>query len=790
MNREHAVQDTTTPQDVTDYLVFGARLTRRRFIGGAGALIASVMLPGAALAAADGSQTNSLDATQPASWIEIHADNSVVIRTGKCDFGQSSIFTAYRQIVAEELSMPLENMTTVIWGDTDVTPDGGGTFGLLRTNVLNLRKAAAYTREAMLTVAADKLGAPRESLSIRDGMIHGAGRSISYGQLIANESLSLEIPVSGELTSFRGVVVTGEPPLKPKSDYTVIGRAVANPITPDKVSGKATWVSDVKLEGMVHARVIHPPTLGSQLLEAGTLDQAQYPGVRLVTIKNLLAVVADDEWMAVKAALSVTSSTRWSEWQGIPTTSDELGNFLRDKKDWTDVTPTTSAASQGDVGGRSASYLEAGYFLPYHKHAPIGPMVSVAEIKNGTVIVHTHSQNPQFLRMAIAKMLKKPESQVVIKTYLGPGHFGRSNGGNAGSEDEAALLAAELGVPVRVQWMRHDDMQWSTSSSTLYSTIRIGLNEQGRIATYDAVHSGPPMQDDRPIGALLAGKETILAPSPDNPSGLHNLSMRISDRWVYGNIDNVRETGRGMYQLGQRESPLDVGLRDHSMRTPIQFQQNFPRESAFTEAAALAGKDALEFRLEHTDDPRFKAILNRLKAESGWETRPSPSPSAASTGSSPVTGRGVSIMWRDNGYWACAAEVKVVPETGVVTVERMTLVCDTGIVVNPLQLKRQAEAGCIMGISQALHEEVTFDRSTITSQDWYSYPILKMGEVPELKIVIAPDDSATIYGQGSESANALASAAIVGAFHDATGKPIRRLPLKPEYVKQALAASI
>ena len=224
------------------------------------------------------------------------------------------------------------------------------------------------------------------------------------------------------------------------------------------------------------------------------------------------------------------------------------------------------------------------------------------------------------------------------------------------------------------------------------------------------------------------------------------------------------------------------------MRTPIQYQQNFPRETAMSEAAALAGMDAIDFRLAHTTEPRFKAILTRLKDEANWETRPSPSPQASSTGEQVVRGRGVSIMLRDNGYWACAANIAVVPSSGEVKVEKMTLVSDTGIVVNPLQLRRQAEAGCIMGVSQALHEEVSFDNSKITSQDWYSYPILKMSEVPEIKVVIAPDATAEIYGQGSESANALASSAIAGAFFDATGKPIRRIPLKPAYVKAALSS--
>ncbi|BFT29315.1 xanthine dehydrogenase family protein molybdopterin-binding subunit [Alteromonas sp. D210916BOD_24] len=777
----------THTQSVSEYLIYGAKLSRRAFLGGSGALVASVAFaPKLAIAANNDTLPTSLDAAKPASWIEIHADNTALIRTGKCDFGQSSIFTAYRQIVAEELSMPVANITNVVWGDTDETPDGGGTFGLLRTNVQNLRKVAAYMREAVLTLTAEKFAVAKDSLRIKDGIITAGDFEITYGELLDKQNWALSIPVSGELTSFRGIVVTGEPPMKPISEYTTIGKPLKNPIVRPKVAGDNIWVGDVKLPGMLHARVIHPNTLGSTLLKAGSLDKTLFSNSQVVTINNLLAVVSTDEWEAVQAARAVEANTQWSDWQGLPTTSTELKQYLHDKPTWDDVPDMQSRAAKGDVNQRSDKSHLASYFVPYHKHAPIGPMVSLAEIKDGNIVVHTHSQNPQFLRMAIAKMLNEPEDKVIIKTYIGPGHFGRSNGGNAGSEDEAALLTVKLGVPVRVQWMRHDDMQWSTNSSAMLSQINIGLDKQGRITTYKAVHSGPPMQDDRPIGAILAGKDTILPPTPDNPSFLHGLGIFIADHWVYGTVENIAETGRGMYQLGQQASPINVGIRDHSMRTPIQFQQNFPRELAMSEAAALASKDAIEFRLAHITEPRFKAILERLKVEADWETRPSPSPLARTKGSEPTHGRGVSIMLRDNGYWACAAHIAVIPDTGKVKVQRITLVSDTGIVVNPLQLKRQAEAGCIMGVSQALHEEVSFDNSKLTCSDWHSYPILKMAEVPQIKVVIAPDTTATIYGQGSESANALASSAIAGAFYDATGKPIRRLPLRPDYVKQAL----
>ncbi|MEY2928168.1 MAG: hypothetical protein RL367_2645, partial [Pseudomonadota bacterium] len=325
-----------------------------------------------------------------------------------------------------------------------------------------------------------------------------------------------------------------------------------------------------------------------------------------------------------------------------------------------------------------------------------------------------------------------------------------------------------------------------TQSSAMVSDIRIVIDGAGKITSYQADHRGPPVQDDRLVGALLAGKPVIESPGPQTSYGFQQGQLSVNDSWVYGTVASVQEQGHGTFQLGEKQSPTAIGLRDHSMRTPIQFQQNCPREMAISEAAALAGKDAIQFRIDHVDDERFKAILIRLRAESGWVTRPSPAPKASAKGKAPVRGQGVSIMLRDNGYWACAAQIAVTPQTGVVRVERITIVADPGIVVNPLQLKRQIQAGCLMGVSQALHEEVQFDESSVTSADWSSYPILTMAEMPELKVVIAGNADANIYGQGSESANALAAPAIAAAFFDATGKPARRIPLRPDYVQAML----
>ncbi|MGV3510395.1 MAG: molybdopterin cofactor-binding domain-containing protein [Novosphingobium sp.] len=765
--------------------IHGARLSRRAFIGSGGLLAVAVSLP--IKAAAEPGAKTTLDAAVAANWIELKADGSVTIRTGKCDFGQSSIYTAYRQIVAEELSVPFDAMVTVVSGDTDRTPDGGGTFGLLRYGQ-NLRKVAAYLREAALEIAAGKLGVDRKALSVKDGVISGGGKSIRYADVVTGQDLKLTIEVAGDLTSPLGLFVKGEPPMKPVADYTIIGKPVPNPMTRPKVSGEAVWVGDVTLPGMLHARTIHPATLGSKLVKPGKLDGAQFPGARLVTIGNLLAVVSPDEWEAVQAAQTVAAETQWSEWKGLPG-HEGLAEHLLSKADWSAFATKDGAANKGEPEKVAATHEhKASYFLPYHKHAPISPMVTLADYRpDGSVTLHTLSQNPQHLRRMIARMLGTGEDRVVVRTYPGSGHYGRSNGGSAGSEDEAVLLSRELGRPVRVQWMRADDMQWTTQSSCALADIAIKLGNDGRINGYTAHHHLPPMQDDRLVGAILAGMPVIEAPSPTANEGFQNGTVDMEDTWVYGDVPAVREKAMSTWQIGEKESPIAVGLRDHSMRTPIQFQQNFPRELAMSEAAMLAGKDALQFRLDHVTDPRFKAIIAKLRTESGWDSRPSPAPGARATGAGVVKGRGMSIMLRDNGYWACAAHVAVTPETGEVKVERMTMVADVGIVINPLQLRRQIQAGCLMGVSQALHEEVTFDKGAITATDWTSYPILTMAEAPEIKVVFETNLAAGNYGQGSESANALAGPAIAAAVLDATGKPVRRLPLRPEYVKAALA---
>ena len=241
------------------------------------------------------------------------------------------------------------------------------------------------------------------------------------------------------------------------------------------------------------------------------------------------------------------------------------------------------------------------------------------------------------------------------------------------------------------------------------------------------------MQDDRLVGAILAGLPTIPAPDqPDDKGVLSGIANDIEDPWIYDGTHTVLERAYGTFQIGQKSSPINVGLRDHSLRTPGQYQQNFPRELAITEAAFLAGIDPIQFRIQHTHDQRAVGVLESVRDSSGWQTgsmRPAANGDIA-------RGQGVAIMLRAGTYWACVAQIAVNRKTGAINVEKITISVDPGIVVNPLQLKRQIEGGSVMGVSMTLFEEVRFDQSGVVVSDWHSYPIATMADLPEIKVVL------------------------------------------------------
>ena len=760
-------------------------LTRRGFVKIGGALFVSFALPPVistwAAAEPNSLDTNHLDPSLLSSWLEIHNDNSILLRTGRAETG-TGMSAYYAQVVAEELRVRPESIT-LLMGDTDRTPDGGFSAGFL-SGAENVRKVAAYTYQALLGLAATQLKVPRTDLTVTDGIVSGGGKTIRYGQLVQGQQLELKIsgtakPLRMDPTAVGGIEglfgfsVTGDPPVKPVSEYKVVGTSHPMPGIPDKVTGKTQWSCDVALPGMLHARMIRPATLGSTLISPGELDKKQFPTAQVLTKGNLVAVVSPNEWEAISAARSVATATKWTDWSGLPG-NENLAKTLRSHS-W--GAPSQSKGKAADVTAAIAGAtktISATYELPYVRHAPIGPYLAVADVRSdGTVTVWTHSSQSQGLRARIAFALSIPIDKVVVRWLEHSGQYGRTTFGGDGAEADAVILSQLTGKPVRVQWTLQDDLGWSSVSPGWISDIKAGLDAKGNLLAIQSACYSPHQSDPRMLGAILAG----------SPPGTVDAGGWIATEWPYDKIQNRLEEAYGMPNLAADSAY--GGLRGNIMRTPGQRQQNFTLENLMNEAAASAKIDPIQFRLNHTSDQRLIDILNATAKAAAWDSRPSPHRGAKRSGTSPIAGRGVSIMLRQNAYWVGIAEVAVVPATGVVAVTKFTIGADCGKVINPRQLDRCMKSGVVMGLSEALKEEVTFDKSKVTSTNWSRYKILTMEETPEIKVVqISRDDKG--FGGGSEAANAIVPPAVVAAIFDATGVAPRKLPLNPAYVKTLL----
>ena len=760
-------------------------LTRRDFAkAAAGSLVVSL---GTRAEGADVSR--EVDPSHLEAWLEIRADNSIVARTGRGETG-TGMSAFYAQVVAEELNIRPE-MVTLIMGDTDRTPDGGYSSGFL-TGAANMRKVAAYAYRKLLELAAEHLDTQPVRLRAAEGVISGVNQRVTYGEIVRGRQLSLTIPLKGEPVRFApagksgvtglewggmdGLTVTGNPPVKPISEYKVVGKSFPMPGIPAKVTGETVWCCDLELPGMVHARMVRPASLGSTVVSVGVVDKARFPTAQVVRKGNLIAVVSPNEWEAVRAARDVAASTQWSQWSGLPG-SDHLTQALR-AHSWGQ--PAASKGDEGNVRNAlavAAHTISASYEQPFIKHAPIGPFVAVADVRaNGTATVWSQIGHLQASRARLSRLLGVPPENVVVRWLDHAGQFGRKTFGGDGAEADAVILSQMLGRPVRVQWSMEEDFAWSSFSPCWFGDVKGGLDAAGRLTAVHCAFHSPHMFDARPLGAILAGAScgTVL------PGGL------LDTQWPYDKVEHRLQQVFAMDNIAW-DSPYG-GLRGNIMRTPGQRQQNFLLESLVNEAAAAAKADPIQFRLDHTTDPRLIGVIETVAKAANWEFRASPVKDARRNGNDPITGRGVSAIVRSNAYWVGLAEIAVTPSTGLIRVMKFIVGVECGKIINPRQLDRCIKGGIVMGVGEALKEEVTFDKAKVTSTDWSRYKILTMQETPEIQVVaISRDDQG--FGTGGEAPNALPPPAIAAALFDATGVYPRRIPLTPEYVKGLLAAS-
>lgn len=735
-------------------------LSRRSLFLQGGALVVGFSMAGRnALAqtfapvATDGF-TKAVAPDQVDSFLALGADCRATIFSGKVDLG-TGIETAMAQIAAEELDLPLDRVA-VVQGDTALTPDQGPTYGSLsiQKGGVEIRHAAATARARLVQRASERLGVPVDALETRDGAVRpkAGGPGLAYAELVTDGRLDLKVDPA---------VNTKDP-----ARFALVGKSVARIDIPQKVMGRFTYMQDVRVPGMVHARVVRPPAIGASLESVDEGSVAGIPGVlKVVRQGNFLAVVAEKEWAAVKAAGQLGAT--WSKWEGLPE-QDKLWQHVRATK----VTKDDLTSSTGDAEaalGRAARTLEASYDFAIHTHGSIGPSCAVAELKDGLLTCWTASQMTHALRKQLAAMTGLAPEAVRCIYVEGSGCYGRN--GHEDAAGDAALLARAVGRPVRVQWSRADEHGWDPKGPPTLIDLKAGLDADGNVAAWSSqFHVPEGAAGNVPlVAADLAGlpHETAMAPG--------NVIQNSALPYAFPNVRTV------CHRLAS------TPFRPSWIRTPGRMQNTYANEAFLDECAAAAGADPLEYRLRALKDPRGIAVLERVAEIAGWQARPSP---AADMSGDVLRGRGLSYVKYElnRTYVAGVAEVEVDRRTGRIRVPRFFVAQDCGQIINPDGVRNQLDGNVIQTVSRVLMEEVTFDRGGVTSLDWASYPIITFPDVPEVVTALIDRPTEKPWGAGEPSA-AIVPAAISNAIFDATGARLRSVPFTPAKVKAALRAT-
>src|SRR5512143_517563 len=681
-------------------------------------------------------------ANQVDDWIAIEPDGAVTVFSGKVELG-TGVKTALAQIVAEELDVPFDRIQMVM-GDTALTPDEGYTAGssTIRFGGFALRQASAEAHLALLELAADRLDAVIEELVVRAGVISVGGhpeRSITYAELTGGKKFKRRITLTA--------------PLKHPAEYHIVGQPIPRIDLPRKISGAASFVHDVRLPGMLHARVVRPPSPGAKLI---SLDESSALDVRVVQLGNFVGVVAEREEQAVRAAqqLKVT----WRESTHWPKQAD-LYSFIRSQ-------PTTDnvLVEEGKVDTafkRAATRRTATYAQPFQAHASIGPSCAVADVQADRALIWSNSQGIFPLLGALAELLKISPEQVQVMHVEGAGSYGHNGSDDAAAD--AAILSQSVGRPVRVQWSRQDEFAWEPYAPAMVMEVNGGLDRQGQVIAWQ-YEVWTPSHTSRPRGKnqLLAG-QLIYGGQSSRP------------QW-FGGGDRNAPTNYGFANQRVVAHWLDgLPLRTSSMRSLGGAANTFANESFMDELAFAAQIDPLEFRLRHLTDLRTIAVLKAVAQQSGWG-KPLPA----------GEGRGLAFAHYENeaAYVATVAQVQVDMSSGAIRVERIVTAHDCGLIINPDGLRNQIEGNVLQSLSRALYEEVTFDESHITSIEWDSYPILKFSDVPEVEVVLINHPDEPAVGAG-EPATITTAPAIANAIFHATGLRVRQIPFTPQRLKTA-----
>lgn len=694
------------------------------------------------------------------TFIKVTADGSVTAFNGHVDLG-TGIRTALGQIVAEELDVSFARVVVVL-GDTTRVPNQGATIAseTIQITAVPLRRAAAQARLFLLTLAAERLELPVTDLSVEDGLIRGRdNRSVSYGELIGGETFRIDL--------------ADDVALKAVGAYTIVGQSVPRVDLPAKATGELVYVHDVRVPGMLHGRVVRPPYagvdagafVGTSLIAIDDASVNDIPGlVAVVKIGDFVGVVAEREENAVKAAAKLEV-----KWKPTPTLPDlkDVETALRANSS----TPRT-LIDRGDVDtalAEAALPMNRTYVWPYQMHGSIGPSCAVADYQEDHIRVWSGTQNPHVLRADLALLTERPEAEIDVIRLEAAGCYGRNCADDVSAD--ALLLSRAVGRPVRVQLTREQEHAWEPKGTAQLMDIKGGLRSDGSVAGYDFA-TRYPSNGAPTLALLLTGR---IAPVP--------AVFEMGDRTAIPpyDYDDMRVVAHDMPPI----------VRASWLRGVSALPNTFAHESYIDELATEAGVDPIEYRLRYLKDTRAVDLVNAVAERAGWTPRPVRQEPIAE--GDVVRGRGFAyalyVHSKFPGYGAAwsawVADVAVNTATGDVSVTRVVAGQDSGLMINPDGVRHQIHGNVIQSTSRALMEEVSFDRSAVTSREWGSYPIITFPDVPKIDVLMLPRPDQPPLGVG-ESASVPSAAAIANAIHDATGVRFREPPFTPERIIQGL----
>jgi nicotinate dehydrogenase subunit B len=682
------------------------------------------------------------------------------------------LHVAIGQIVAEELDVSFRSVK-VFMADTATSVNQGGASGStgIQLGGKQMRVAAAEARRVLVEMAAASLSIPAERLTVSDGVVSAIddkAKSISYAQLIGGQYFNVQLDWNKQYGN--ALYAPGKAQPKDPSEHKVVGQPIKREDIAPKVFCQQDFVTDIKVPGMMHGRMIRPAIAGAVPVKVDDSAVKGIPGARMVWQKGFLGVVADREWDAIQAADKL--KVEWSTQE--PPFPEQASLFDHIRK--AAVRKRMVEQQNGDVDAAfktATRIIEADYEWPFQSHASMGPACSLVEIKDGKATCWSGTQKSHFVQEGIATLLQMPVDKVHVIFTPGPGSYGRNDADDCAMD--AAVLAQAVGRPVRLQYMRDQGTGWDPKGPASTHRAKAGLNAAGEVIAYEFTSKAFSRVDVDTNGGkppdTLTGQTLGVALKSGDGFGVPAESYTVA---------NKRLAWETIPPLLDRASPL----RTSHLRDPVGPQIHFASESFIDEVAAAVNADPIEFRLRHIKEPRDIAVIKAAAQKANWETRPSPRRDQTGTKGS---GRGIAYAQRNGTRIAVIAEVDIDRSTGKIWARKFTVAHDCGQIINPDGLVKCVEGNIVQGVSRALWEEVTFDRNAVTSVDWVTYPILDITETPgQVDVVLINHPEIAPSGAGEPSIRPVA-AAIANAIFDATGVRIRRVPFSPERVKAALS---